>query len=102
MEETPFMLTYGSEAVLPIEIALRTHHLTTLQEALNNVALREALDLLPFVRGGALLREALYRLHVARLHDLAVKFHPISVGDVVLCRTKDVARSGEHNKLIAN
>ena len=28
-EETPFMLVYGSEAVLPIELAIRTHRTTT-------------------------------------------------------------------------
>jgi len=49
------MLTYGSEAVLPVGVALHTHHLTTFQEQLNNAALREALDLLPSIRGDALL-----------------------------------------------
>jgi len=59
------MLAYDSEAVLLIEVALHTCHLTTFQEQLNNAALREALDLLPFVRGDAFLREALYKLRVA-------------------------------------
>ena len=54
--ETPFMLVYGSEAVLPVELAIRTHRTTTFQTAQNNLALREALDLLPLVRGDAYLR----------------------------------------------
>jgi len=37
--EKPFMLTYGSEVVLPIEVGLHTHRLTTFQESLNNAAL---------------------------------------------------------------
>jgi len=41
------MLAYGSEAILPVEVALHTYHLTTFKEELNNAALREALDLLP-------------------------------------------------------
>jgi len=52
--ETLFMLGHGSEVVQPVEVALHTHRLTTFQEKLNNAALREALDLLPSVRGGAL------------------------------------------------
>jgi len=47
MGETPFMLAYGSEAVLPVEVALHTDRLTTFQEGLNNMALREALNLPP-------------------------------------------------------
>ena len=47
--ETPFMLTYGSEALLPVEVALHTQRLTTFQETLNNAAPWEALDLLPYV-----------------------------------------------------
>jgi len=89
--ETPFMLTYGSEALLPVEVALHTQRLTTFQETLNNVALREALDLLPCVRGDTFLRQALYKLRVARLHDRVVKLHPINVGILVLRRTEAVA-----------
>ena len=49
--ETPFMLAYGSEAVLPVEVAPRTHRLTTFQEELNNGTLQEVLDLLASVWG---------------------------------------------------
>ena len=81
--EALFMLTSGSEVVLPIKVGFHTHCLTTFQEALNNAALYEALDLLPSVRGDALLLRALYKLRMARLHDRMVKFHPISAGDLV-------------------
>jgi len=36
--ETSFMLTYSSEVVLPVELALHTHRLTSFQETLNNAA----------------------------------------------------------------
>jgi len=52
----PFMLAYGSEAVLPIKVILHTHRLITFEEELNNVALHEALDLLPSIPGDALVR----------------------------------------------
>ena len=43
-----------------------------LHEGLNNAALHEALDLLPSIHDDALIREALYKLHIARLHNRAV------------------------------
>lgn len=88
--------------MLPVKVALYTHHLITFQEELNNEALREALALLPFVRGDARLRETLYKLRVAWLHDRTTKLHPIRVGDLVLRRTEAVVREGEHGKLTAN
>jgi len=47
MAETLFMLAYGSEVVLPVEVTLHTDYLTIFQEEFNNAALREAFDLLP-------------------------------------------------------
>jgi len=55
--ETPFMFGYGSEAVLPIEVALHTHRSTTFQKEFNNVALREALNLLPSIRSDAIFEK---------------------------------------------
>ena len=34
--ETPFMLAYGFEGMLPIEVALHTHRLSIFQEEVNN------------------------------------------------------------------
>ena len=96
------MLANGSEAVLLVEVALHTHHLITFQKELNNTTLREVLGLLPSVRGDALLREALYKLRIVRLHDRIVKLHPINVGDFVLRCTEAVGRAGKHGKLTEN
>jgi len=100
--ETLFMLAYGSEAVLPIEAALHTHRLTTSLEGLNNEALCEAVNLPPSIRSDALLREALYKLRIARLYNRAVRVQPIQVDDLVLRCTEAIARAGEHRKLTAN
>jgi len=63
------MLVYGSEAVLPVKLAIRTHRTTTFQIAQNNQALREALDLLPLVRGDANLREEITKARMARFYN---------------------------------
>jgi len=96
------MLAYGSKVVLPVEVALCTHHLTTFQEELNNKALQEVLDLLLSVRGDDLLIEMLYKLRIALLHDHTVKLHFIKFGSLVLHQTKVVVQAGEHGKFIAN
>jgi len=95
------VLAYGSEAVLPVEVALHTHRLTTFQEELNNAALPEALDL-PSIRGDALLREALFKLRITCLHNRTVRLQLIQVGNLVLRRMDVVARAGEHEKLTTN
>jgi len=38
-EETPFMLVYGSKAILAIEVAIHTHRITVFQTTPNNQAL---------------------------------------------------------------
>ena len=67
------MLTYSSEVVLPVEVALHTQRLKTFQETSNNAPLREALDLLPSVHDDSLRREALYKLRIAWLYNRAVR-----------------------------
>ena len=95
------MVAYDSEDVLPVAVALHTHLLINFQEALNNAALRKALDLLSPIRSDALLREALYKLRIARLHNRAVRIQPIQIDNLVLRHTEAVARAGEHGKLTA-
>jgi len=67
------MLAYGFETVLLVEVTLYTHQLTNFQEELSNAALRETLDILPSIHGDVLLREALYKLRIARLRNRAVR-----------------------------
>ena len=86
----------------PFEVALHTHRLTTFQEDLNNAVLREALDLLPSIRGNALRKEALYKLRIAPLHNHKVRVQPIQMGDLVHRCTEAVARVREHDKINAN
>ena len=57
--ETPFRLTYGTEAVIPVEIMEPSRKTEVpLDEELNNQDLREELDLVEEIRSGETLREA--------------------------------------------
>jgi len=59
MGETLFMLMYGSDAVLPIKVAIHTHRVTDFQTTLNNQALR---DLLPLMEGAYIFIKKSLRL----------------------------------------
>ncbi|MCI42062.1 gypsy retrotransposon integrase-like protein, partial [Trifolium medium] len=71
--ETPFRLTYGTEAVIPVEVGELTWRTTQpLSEEENAEAMREELDLVEELRTAASLREASLKQKVATQHDLKV------------------------------
>jgi len=86
------MLVYGLEAVLPIELAIRTHKVRTFQTTQNNQALREALDLLPLLRGDAYLCEEVAKARMARFYNRRVKERPLAVGDLVLRKMEAIGK----------
>ena len=69
MEETPFMLVYGSEAILLIKVAIHNHRVVVFQETFNNQALQEALDLLPMVRRYAYLIKEIAKARLNRFYN---------------------------------
>ncbi|GKD74156.1 reverse transcriptase domain-containing protein, partial [Tanacetum coccineum] len=56
--ETPFSLTYGTEAVIPAEIGMPTHRTSSMNEKTNDQELRLNLNLLEERREIAAIREA--------------------------------------------
>ena len=59
-EETPFRLTYGSEAVIPTEVGLTSYWVDNHDERKNNEAMRLQLDLVDEVRATVVQRLARY------------------------------------------
>ncbi|XP_010689071.2 uncharacterized protein LOC104902851 [Beta vulgaris subsp. vulgaris] len=100
--ETPFMIVYGSEDVLPIEVEEPTLRVMMYSEEANWAALRTALDLVPEVRGNALLRMQLYKLRMAREFNKIVARRPLKKGDLVLRKMEAVGRAKELGKLTPN
>nr|GEZ22632.1 reverse transcriptase domain-containing protein [Tanacetum cinerariifolium] len=60
-DETPFSLTYGSEAVIPAEIGMPTHRTMMIKEDKNEEELRPNMDLLQERREAVTIREANYK-----------------------------------------
>ena len=86
------MLIYGSEAVLPIELAIQTHRVTAFQTTLNNKTLQEALDLLPLVRGDPYLCEEVAKARMARFYNRKVKECPLAIRDLVLRKMEAIEK----------
>ncbi|GAU41591.1 hypothetical protein TSUD_272000 [Trifolium subterraneum] len=98
--ETPFRLTYGIEAVIPVETGepyprIEYPH----EEDINDELLREELDLVEELRTGASLREATLKQKIAARHDKRVIKREFEVGSLVLRRNQKDSREG---KLAAN
>ncbi|XP_056690031.1 uncharacterized protein [Spinacia oleracea] len=88
--ETPFLLAYGAEAVLPIEMCEPTLRVMLYDENANWEMMKLALEFLPEVRGNAALRQQLYKIRMARQYNKKVSKRVLKVGDFVLRKMESV------------
>ncbi|GJU96459.1 reverse transcriptase domain-containing protein [Tanacetum coccineum] len=97
--ETPYSLTFGSEAVIPAEIGMPTHRTMMIKEGKGNEEeMRLNLDLLTERREAAAIREARYKKKVEQYYNKRV--HPTSfkVGEHVY-RKNEASRVENLGKL---
>ncbi|GJR55300.1 reverse transcriptase domain-containing protein [Tanacetum coccineum] len=96
--ETPFSLTYGTEAVILAEIGMPTHRTSNLNEKTNDQELRLNLDLLDEQREIAAIREARYKQQVEKYYNKKVRHVQFKVGEFVL-RKNEASRAANTGKL---
>jgi ribonuclease HI len=97
--ETPFRLTYGTEAVIPVEIGLTTWRTNNYDEGSNDAQLRSNLDLVDEVRDLAEARTRVYQQRMARYYDRRVKHREFGVGDLVLRKVTLATKDPTQGKL---
>jgi ribonuclease HI len=100
--ETPFRMTFGSEAVVPVEIGLTTLRTSTYDEQQNEEQLRLNLDLIDEVRETAEARMKRYQEKMARHYNSKVKPRQLSVGDLVLRKVTLATKNPSEGKLGPN
>ena len=71
--ETPFRLTYGTEAVIPVEVGVTSIRRGTFNEGINDDELRLNLDCLDEVRDNASSKMTKYQKKMAEYYDKSVK-----------------------------
>ncbi|GKV42367.1 hypothetical protein SLEP1_g49778 [Rubroshorea leprosula] len=82
--ETPYHLTFGTEAVILIEIRVPSFKVTHFDEGRNGQLLHENLDLLDEVREEARLRTLVYKQKIANFYNKRVRPQTFKIGDLVL------------------
>ena len=90
--ETPFRLTYGTEAVIPVEVGVTSIRREVLREENNNNQLRINLDCLDKVRDKAYSRMTIYQQKMAEYYNKRVKLRQLDIGDLVLRKITTVTK----------
>ncbi|GKE68296.1 reverse transcriptase domain-containing protein [Tanacetum coccineum] len=96
--ETPFSLTYGSEAVILAEIGIPTYQTLIIREGYNEEEMRLNLDLLQERRETAAVREAKYKTKMEQYYNKKVCPAGFRPGEFVFQRNK-ASRVEDQGKL---
>ena len=95
-------MTYGNEAVVPVEIGLTTLRTSTYNDQQNEEQLRLNLDLINEVRETAKARMKRYQEKMARYYNSKVKPRQFSIGNLVLRRVTLATKDPFQGKLGPN
>ncbi|RDX75012.1 Tf2-9, partial [Mucuna pruriens] len=94
--ETPFRLTFGTEAMIPVEIGKPSSRTTLFEPSKNKEELRANLDLVQEAREIAHVKEYAMKGRVARKYNRKVILRKFRTGDLVL---KKITMTASKNKL---
>ncbi|XP_020422651.1 uncharacterized protein LOC109949950 [Prunus persica] len=82
--ETPFSLSFGTEAVAPVEIGQPTYRTSTYDATANDEQLALNLDFIDELRDQSSMRNAAYKQGIAKYYDSRVKPRAFKMGDWVM------------------
>ena len=85
-------MTYGAEAVIPLEANFPTLRTSSFTPSSNDDLLGESLDLVEERRERAMIHLAYYHQKLKRGYDANVKLRPLATGDLVLRRVVGAAK----------
>ena len=97
--DTPFNLTFGADAVIPVEIGINSIRVSHYDQNQNEANLRVNLDLLEEIREEAVTKAAARQRVVAQYFNKKVKPKVFEEGDLVLRNCRASRPVGEHRKL---
>ncbi|XP_075633829.1 uncharacterized protein LOC142606348 [Castanea sativa] len=91
--ETPFSMTYGAEAVIPLEIGLPTLRTSLFTPHSNDNLLEKGLDLIEEWRENATVQLAYYQQKLKQRYDSNVRLRPLAPRDLVLRKVLGTAKN---------
>nr|KYP38666.1 Transposon Ty3-I Gag-Pol polyprotein [Cajanus cajan] len=101
-KETPFRLTYGTDAMIPVEVGEPSLRRTLFNEQTNDEALSVESDLVQEARDQALINMEACRTRLLRKHQSKVKPRGFQPGDLVWRVTGEARRDKVQGKLAPN
>ena len=100
--ETPFSMTYGAEAVIPLESGFSTTRTSSFNPKDNDEQLARNLDLIEEKRENAMVQLAYYQQKLKHGYDANVRLRPLAPGDLVLRKVVGAAKNPTWGKLGPN
>ncbi|XP_027356898.1 uncharacterized protein LOC113866216 [Abrus precatorius] len=98
-KETPFRLTYGTDAMVPVEIGEPSFRRKNFEESANNGTLAVNLDLIYEVRGQAAIMTEASKIVMARKFNSKVNLRKFYANDLIWRVTRDARRDRREGKL---
>ena len=95
-------MTYGAEAVIPLETGFPTLRTSTFSSDSNDEMLEKSLDLIEERREHAMVQLAYYQHKLKQGYDINVKLRPLVVGDLVLRKVLGTTKNPAWGKLGPN
>ena len=95
-------MTYGAEAVIPLETSFPTLRTNWFSPSDNNEHLKKNLDLIKEKRENAMVQLAYYQQKLKQGYDANVKLRPLNPGDLVLQRVVGTTKNPAWGKLGSN
>ena len=100
--ETPFSMTSGAEAVIPLETGFPTLKTSSFNPSSNNELLKKSLDFIEERRESVMVQLAYYQHKLKQSYDASVKPRPLAPCDLVLRRVLGTANYPAWGKLGPN
>jgi len=86
-------MTYGAEAIIPLETNFPTLRTSTFSPSNNDELLGKSLDLIEERREKAMIQLAYYHQKLKQGYDVNVKLRPLVPGDLVLRKVLGSAKN---------
>ena len=95
-------MSYGAEAVIPIETSFPTLRTQSFNPSNNDELLKKSLDLIEEIRESVMVQLAYYQHKLKQGYDAKVKLRPLEPGDLVLRKVLSTAKNPAWGKLGPN
>ena len=86
-------MTYGVEAVIPLETGFLTLKTSSFNPSSNNELLEKSLDFIKEKRDSAMVQLAYYQHKIKQYYDANVKLRPLAPGDLVQRKVLGAAKN---------